>query len=99
MTKKMTVLDFLVESEAEETSKGKDVNNLAGLWVNELRGLSDAARLRRKEMQKEFNQLKSGMDSVKRIADASPVGDELVGDFSELSFFFSLQRFCLPTCK
>ena len=55
--KKMTVLDFLVESEAEETSKSKDINNLAGLWVNELRGLSDAARLRRNEMQKEFNQL------------------------------------------
>ena len=84
--KKMTVLDFLVESEAEETSRSNDGNNLAGLWVNELRGLDDAARLRRNEMQKEFNQLKSGMDSVKRIADASQVGDEVVGDFLELSF-------------
>ena len=33
------------------------------------------------------------MDSIKRIADASPVGDELVGDFLELSFSSACNNF------
>lgn len=82
--KKTTVLDFLVESEAEHGVAK------AGLWVGELQGMDEAARLGRKELNAEFMQLQSGMEQIKREG-----GLELTeGDAeNEKAFRIMCQRF------
>lgn len=90
--KKTTVLDFLVESEAEEAKNGNNIN-LAGSWVKELKDLSNAARLRRNEIVKEFNRLKSGMEAVERISNANHIEEDDVGDFLEMAFSSACNEF------
>ena len=89
--KKTTVLDFLVESEAEEAKNSNNIN-LAGSWVKELKDLSNAARLRRNEIVKEFNRLKSGMEAVERISNANHIEEDDVV-FLEIAFSSACNEF------
>ena len=100
--KKTTVLDFLVESEAEEAKNSSNNNNstsLAGQWLHELRDLGNAARLSRNEITKEFNRLKLGMDAVERISNVNHIDDNDVGDFLEMAFSSACNDFLQKDSK
>ena len=75
--KKTTVLDFLVESEAEhnlqnsESPPSDGPTVITGVWVEELKGMSEVARLSRAELNTEFLQLQHGMTKIRNLGNRS----------------------------